>query len=90
MVTVRATRLQERHGRALELVGGSVMVTVGVTIATVPRLLDDAGGVVGGFGAALGLSGLVAISERSVRTRAVAGRDTLSSSSSKAAHHRPG
>jgi hypothetical protein len=52
IITMRATRLEERHGRALKLVGGMLMIAIGITIVTVPDALDTVGGLLAVFAAA--------------------------------------
>lgn len=44
VVTMRATRLQERHGRVLRLVTGSVMLCLAAAMLIDPGLLSDVGG----------------------------------------------
>jgi len=58
LVTMRATKMQERHGRALKLVAGTVMLALAVVMAVAPDLLDSVVGAVAVFGGALGAAGL--------------------------------
>lgn len=44
VVTMRATRLQERHGRELKLLSGTVMVTLAGVLVVQPALLESVGG----------------------------------------------
>jgi thiol-disulfide isomerase/thioredoxin len=67
VVTMRVTKLQERHGRVLKLVGGMVMITIAVTILVAPEAMDSPTGVLRVFGAALAASALVAAIDRIVR-----------------------
>jgi cytochrome c biogenesis protein CcdA/thiol-disulfide isomerase/thioredoxin len=67
IITMRATRLEERHGRALKLVGGMLMIAIGVTIVAVPDALDTVGGLLAVFAAAIAASALVAGLDRIVR-----------------------
>jgi glutaredoxin len=67
--TMRATKLQERHGRMLKLVGGMVMVAIAVAIVLFPAAMESIGGVVAVFGVALAASGVLAAVERRVRVR---------------------
>jgi thiol-disulfide isomerase/thioredoxin len=56
VVTMRAAKLQEQHGRALQLVSGLLMVTLAAVILLSPGLLESVAGTVAVFAAA----GLVA------------------------------
>ena len=53
VVTLRATKVQERHGRALKLVAGSVLICLAVTMVVAPTALSTLLGTVVVFGAAL-------------------------------------
>ena len=53
VVTLRATKVQERHGRALKLVAGSVLICLAVTMVVAPTALSTLLGTVLVFGAAL-------------------------------------
>jgi cytochrome c biogenesis protein CcdA/glutaredoxin len=44
VVTMRATKLQERHGRELKLLSGLVMVTLAGVLVVRPALLESVGG----------------------------------------------
>ncbi|MFP4512280.1 MAG: thioredoxin [Acidimicrobiales bacterium] len=65
--TMRATKLQERHGRALKLVGGMVMVVIAVAIVFVPDAMESIGGVLAVFGVAVAASVALATAERALR-----------------------
>jgi glutaredoxin len=67
VVTMRATKLEEHHGRALKLVGGMLMVAIGITIVAVPDALDTLGGLLVVFALALVASAVVAVIECSLR-----------------------
>jgi cytochrome c biogenesis protein CcdA/glutaredoxin len=41
VVTLRVGRFEERHGRLLKLVGGSVMIALGTTLLAAPQLVED-------------------------------------------------
>lgn len=72
VVTMRVTKLQEHHGRALKLVGGMVMIAIAVTILVDPGIMDTPTGVLVVFGIALAASAAVAGIDRVLR---VTGRD---------------
>lgn len=52
VATMRAVKLQERHGRALKLVSGTVMVVLAVVMLARPELLETVGGALVVFAAA--------------------------------------
>ncbi len=47
VVTLKTARFEERHGRRLKLVGGSVMVAIGVAMFAAPTLLETVSGLAG-------------------------------------------
>lgn len=57
--TLRATRMQERHGRLLKLVGGTMMLALAVAVVVDPAAMSDPLTALGVFGAALAVAGLV-------------------------------
>jgi cytochrome c biogenesis protein CcdA len=67
--TMRATKLQERHGRLLKLVGGMVMIAIAVAIVFFPAAMESIGGVLAVFALAVLVSLALAAVERAVRTR---------------------
>jgi hypothetical protein len=73
VLTMRATKLQERHGRMLKLVGGMVMVSIAVAIVFLPAAMESVGGVLAVFGVALAASGMLAAVERRIRAAGPAG-----------------
>ena len=78
VVTMRATKLQERHGRVLKLIGGMVMITIAVTILFAPDVMNTIGGVLMVFLISVTASGAVALADHVVRSRrsvAVSRRD---------------
>ena len=72
VVTLRATKLQERHGQLLQLASGVLMVSLAVTMLFVPELLETVSGTLLVFGAAAGLVGVVLLGDHMVRARRVA------------------
>ncbi len=52
VVTLRAARVQERHGRLLKLLSGTVMITLAVVLIAAPELLESVTGAVAVFAAA--------------------------------------
>lgn len=59
MATMRVTKMQERHGRALKLIAGSVMLALAAVMVVTPTLLDSVSGALAVFGAALATALLV-------------------------------
>lgn len=57
VVTMRATRVQERHGRALKILAGSVLLTLAMTMIVMPEALTTVAGTLVVFGT----SGLLAV-----------------------------
>ncbi len=64
LMTLRMQRFEERHGRALKLIGGMVMVALAVVLVVAPDLMNDLSGSVAVFGAALLAAGLVMMLDR--------------------------
>ncbi len=60
VVTLRMANFEERHGRVLKLVGGSLMLALGVAMIAAPQLLDDLAGLFAVTGGAIVLAGLLA------------------------------
>lgn len=63
-ITMSLGRMEERHGRALKLLGGAVMVALAGALALRPELMDHLGGTLWLFGSALGLAAVVLVAER--------------------------
>jgi hypothetical protein len=59
VVTMRVTRIEERQGRVLKLVGGAVMLALALAMLFWPTLLESIGGTLAVFGVALGGAGVV-------------------------------
>ena len=64
VVTMRAARIEEREGRVLKLVGGSVMLALAVVMLFRPALLESIGGTAAVFGGAIGASLVVLLLHR--------------------------
>jgi glutaredoxin len=69
LVTLRVTRLQERHGRILKLVAGTVMLALAGTMLLAPATLNSVTGAVAVFAASLGAAFAVLIAHRQVLPR---------------------
>jgi cytochrome c biogenesis protein CcdA/glutaredoxin len=67
VVTLRATKVQERHGRLLKLVGGTMMLALAATVLVDPTAMSDPLIALGVFGAAFGMASVVHLVTRSVR-----------------------
>jgi cytochrome c biogenesis protein CcdA/glutaredoxin len=59
VLTLRATKVQERHGRLLKLVGGTMMLALAVTVLVDPAAMSDPLTALAVFGAAFGLATVV-------------------------------
>lgn len=70
VVTLRATKMQERHGRLLKLVGGTMMLALAVTVLVDPAAMSDPLTALAVFGAAIAVATVVHLV-----TRAVSGDD---------------
>ncbi len=66
VVTMKIGRFEEREGRILKLIGGSVMLALAVAMLWLPHVLESIGGMLALFGAALGGSALVVLVHRFV------------------------
>lgn len=61
VVTMEVTRIEEKHGRALKLVGGSLMAVLGMAMIAFPTLLEDLGGLLVVTAAAVVLTGVLVL-----------------------------
>jgi len=59
VITLRAAKVQEEHGRILKLLSGSVMVSLAVAMVLRPTLLESVTGTVWVFGLAFAVTALV-------------------------------
>ena len=64
VVTMRAVKLQERHGRDLKLVSGVVMVTLALVMIGAPEVMKTVGGALAVFAIATLLAGVGIAAER--------------------------
>ncbi|MEX1288542.1 MAG: thioredoxin family protein, partial [Acidimicrobiia bacterium] len=64
VVTMEVTRVEEKHGRALKLIGGSLMAVLGIAMIAAPTLLEDLGGLLLVTASAVALMGVLALIER--------------------------
>jgi glutaredoxin len=64
--TLKASRLEEKHGRILKLVGGVLMLTLAVVMVLNPNLLDDLSTALIVFAAAFGVTGLILLVHRRI------------------------
>ena len=58
VLTLRATKLQERHGRLLKLVAGTTMLALAVTVLVRPAVMSDPATALAVLGASLVVAGL--------------------------------
>ncbi len=66
VITLKASRLEEKHGRVLKLIGGTVMVTLAFVMAIDPELMNNIGTSLLIFGAAFGFAFLVLLLHRRI------------------------
>lgn len=64
VITMRATRLQEVHGRILKLLGGIIMISLSAVMFIDPGLMENISSVVGIFSISFGLTVLIIIFHR--------------------------
>jgi thiol-disulfide isomerase/thioredoxin len=64
--TLKASRLEEKHGRILKLVGGMLMLTLAGVMLINPSLLDDLGSAMVIFVIAFGATGLLLLVHRTI------------------------
>jgi cytochrome c biogenesis protein CcdA/glutaredoxin len=67
LLTLRATKMQERHGRLLKLIGGTMMLALAATVLVDPAAMSDPLTALGVFGAAFAVAGVVHLVTRSTR-----------------------
>ncbi len=64
VVTMRAAKMQEHHGQLLQLIGGTLMVTLAVAMVAAPHLLESVTGTAMVFALAAATCLLVILGER--------------------------
>jgi hypothetical protein len=69
VATMRATKLQEKHGRMLKLVAGTVMLALAGTMIFFPRVMEDVLGATVVFVAATGVALAVHVAARGLAAR---------------------
>lgn len=66
---LRATKLQEKHGRFLKILAGSVLLTLGLAMLLAPAAMDTVAGTVVVFAVAAGLTTVLALVARRTGAR---------------------
>lgn len=69
VATLRASRLEEKHGRTLKLAGGMLMLALALVMLINPALMNDIGNAIVVFGGAMAATAFI-ISVRSTRVAA--------------------
>ena len=64
VMTLRATRMQERHGRLLQLLSGTLMLTLASVMLFAPSMLETLAGTIVVFGAAAGVTVVIYLVDR--------------------------
>mgnify|MGYP001004542039 CR=1 FL=1 len=67
--TLKASRLEEKHGRILKLIGGVLMLTLAVVMLVKPSLMSDVGTSLTIFAVAFGLTLLILLLHRVILPR---------------------
>ncbi len=65
-LTLEASAFEEKHGRALKLIGGMIMLSLAITLLAKPELMESISGTLIVFGTALGLSFLILLVHRTI------------------------
>jgi cytochrome c biogenesis protein CcdA len=73
LTTLSITRLEERHGRNLKLLGGMVMLALGLVLLLAPGLMNELAGSLLVFGSALGGTLLLMLVHRLLAPRPTPG-----------------
>lgn len=68
VLTMRAAKMQEHHGAALQLIGGMLMLTLAVAMVARPTALESIAGTAVVFGIAAGITATVMLIEARWRT----------------------
>lgn len=69
VVTLRSSRLEEKHGRVLKLVGGMLMLTLAVVMLVDPALMTSVGTSLVVFGVAVGATAVLLLVHRVILPR---------------------
>ncbi|HEX6249445.1 MAG TPA: hypothetical protein VFZ64_16365 [Nocardioidaceae bacterium] len=86
VITLRTTKMQERHGRLLKLVAGTTMLALAVTVLVRPETMSQPGPALAVFGSAFAAAGVVHLVTRRVQRRQGAGRPSSHQPSSRVSH----
>lgn len=69
VVTLKASRFEETHGRVLKLAGGVLMLALALVLWAKPELMNELGGSLAVFGAAAMVTGVILVLHRRVLPR---------------------
>lgn len=69
VITLKTSRLEEKQGRVLKLIGGMLMLTLATVMVINPKLMNDLGDSIMIFGIAFGATGLVLLVHRVILPR---------------------
>lgn len=64
VVTLKASRLEEKQGRILKLIGGSLMLTLAIVMLIDPRIMNNLSSSLLVFGSAFGFAGVILLVHR--------------------------
>lgn len=77
VVTLRMSRLEERQGRVLKLLGGTIMLLLAVAMIVRPQTMNSFGETVLLFGAAVVVTAATTVVDRRVRAKGIQKREVL-------------
>ncbi len=64
VVTLKSSRLEEKHGRILKLIGGALMLTLAIVMLIDPKIMNNLSSSLLVFGIAFGFAGLILLLHR--------------------------
>jgi hypothetical protein len=64
--TLKASRMEEKHGRILKLIGGTLMLTLAGVMIFNPNLLNDLNSALVIFAVAFGMTALILLVHRKI------------------------
>jgi len=89
--TLKSNRMEEKHGRILKLIGGSLMLTLAAVMLIEPTVMNDISGSLAVFGVAFGIAALALVVHRYLLPRwgIVIGTEELPTPGRRAQRRRP-
>src|SRR5574340_1801495 len=87
--TLKASRLEEKHGRILKLIGGILMLTLAVVMLIKPTMMNNLSSALLIFVIAFGVTGLVLLLHRRILPHYGIWIGSEARTPKKRGHHRP-